>query len=107
MKLGSTFNFTQKLGYAFTSRGEIKDKLDYTFDMYDVNIDGTLDRDELRDGIYVMLEVLGSDQSAYKSIADEAMKKLDEDSDKKVTREEFIDELSSNYSLRMLMSPFN
>jgi len=75
--------------------------------LYDENNDGILDRTEIKNVIYIMLDVLASDQSHYKKIAKETILQMDTNSDKKITKEEFVNALSTNYALRMLMSPFN
>jgi Ca2+-binding EF-hand superfamily protein len=90
-----------------TSRGDVKAKLEYAFDLYDENNDGILDRTEIKNVIYIMLDVLASDQSHYRKIAKETILQMDTNNDKKITKEEFVDALSTNYALRMLMSPFN
>jgi len=75
--------------------------------LYDENNDGILDRSEIKNVIYIMLDVLASDQSYYRKIAKESILQMDTNKDKKITKEEFVDALSTNYALRMLMSPFN
>ena len=96
-----------KIGYALTSRGDVKTKLEYAFDVYDENNNGTLDITELKNGIYIMLDILGADQSTYKIIAKETLEQADYNKDKKITKEEFVIVMTTNYALRMLISPFN
>lgn len=47
-----------KVAYAMTSRGDPRNKLEYTFDVYDADNNGYLDREELRTVIYGMLDLL-------------------------------------------------
>ena len=75
--------------------------------MYDENNNGTLDITELKNGIYIMLDILGADQSTYKIIAKETLEQADYNKDKKITKEEFVIVMTTNYALRMLISPFN
>ena len=103
-------NFNEfMVSYAMTSRGEPEDKLDYAFDLYDINDSQTLDREELRSVLDGMLDLLGADKRGHSSsdLANECMRQLDTSGDGTITKEEFIKGLLSNYSLRGLMSPFN
>ena len=52
-----------------TSRGDPKKKLEYAFDMYDVENNGTLDQNELTTGITGMLDLLGADKKGVDSNA--------------------------------------
>lgn len=92
-----------------TSRGDPKEKLEYAFELYDCDDNGTLDRGELNAVIYGMLDMLGADRRGHSSqdLAAECMAQLDGSGDGAITKEEFINGLQENYSLRALMSPFN
>lgn len=92
-----------------TSRGEPKEKLEFAFELYDSDNSGTLDREELNNVIYGMLDMLGADRKGQSSqkLAEECMSQLDKSGDGLISREEFITGLLENYSLRALMSPFN
>ena len=92
-----------------TSRGEPKDKLEFAFELYDCDNSGSLDREELNNVIYGMLDMLGADRRGQNSqqLAEECMEQLDNSGDGLISREEFISGLLKNYSLRALMSPFN
>ena len=92
-----------------TSRGDPKKKLEYAFDMYDVENNGSLDQNELTIGINGMLDLLGADKKGHdsKALGKECMTQLDKSHDGKITKEEFVNGLMANFSLRALMSPFN
>lgn len=92
-----------------TSSGDQRDKLEYAFDAYDADHSGTLDKKELALGIFGMLELLDADKKGVKAeeLAHECMKQLDASQDGVLTKDEFINGLMKNYSLRMLMCPFN
>ena len=77
--------------------------------MYDIDDNGTLDRNELNAVIYGMLDMLGADRKGHNSadLAKECISKLDNDRDGKIEKNEFINGLMQNYSLRALMNPFS
>lgn len=49
-----------KSAYALTSRGDVRHKLEYVFDMYDLDNNGYLDRRELATVVHGMLDLLVS-----------------------------------------------
>ena len=105
-----TINFNEFLvAFALTSRGDPNKKLEYAFDVYDVDDNGYMDRAELRTVLTAMLDLLGADKRGTNvpALVDECMKDLDNSKDGKVTKEEFVNGLAANYSLRALLSPFN
>ncbi len=77
--------------------------------MYDADNSGYLDSNELNAGIYGMLDLLGADRKGHnsKELAKECMSQLDSTRDGKVSKDEFVNGLMTNFSLRALMSPFN
>lgn len=97
------------MGYAMTSRGDQKEKLSYAFDLYDLDNSGNIDVDELNLIIYAMFGMLGTDKDKSHSLnlAQLCLKQLDKSGDGKISKEEFIGGLLENYSIRILMSPFN
>ena len=46
------------MAYALTSRGDVKQKLEYAFEMYDADNNGFLDSAELKTVIHGMLDLL-------------------------------------------------
>ena len=101
--------YFSKIGYALTSRGEVKDKLEFAFEAYDANNSKTLDSEELNAVISGMLDLLGADKNGFKikELVDACMADLNVSKNGVITKDEFVDGLLKNYSLRMLMSPFN
>lgn len=92
-----------------TSRGDQKAKLGYAFDLYDLDQNGFIDVDELNSIIYAMFGMLGTEKNkdhSY-SLAQLCLKQLDVSGDGKISKEEFVSGLLKNYSIRILMSPFN
>ncbi len=92
-----------------TSKGDLNRKLEYAFDLYDADRNGYLDKNEVREVVTGMLDLLGADKKGQNStqLAEECIRQLDTSKDGRVTKAEFIDGLLKNYSLRALMSPFN
>ncbi|RNA31685.1 Neuronal calcium sensor 2 [Brachionus plicatilis] len=97
------------IAYALTSRGDPKKKLEYAFELYDADNNGTLDMNEVRSVLVGMLDLLGADKRAtnVSQLTEECCSQLDKSGDGKISKEEFIEGLLKNYSLRALMSPFN
>lgn len=97
------------IAYALTSRGDLATKLDYAFDVYDADENGSLTSEEVRAVIYSMLDMLGADKRGHDAagIAKDAISSLDGNRDGRISKEEFIQGLMANTALRSLMSPFN
>jgi len=97
------------VAYALTSRGDVAQKLDYAFHLYDTDGNGYLDSQEVKEVLVSMLDLLGAEKKSYNltTLTQECMKDLDKSHDGKITKDEFIGGLLKNYSLRELMSPFN
>ena len=92
-----------------TSRGDQREKLSYTFDLYDQDNSGFIDVQELNSIIYAMFGMLGTDRDKEHSLAlaQLCLKQLDKSGDGTISKEEFVSGLLENYSIRILMSPFN
>ena len=67
------------MGYAFTNQGNVETKLEYLFDMYDVDKNGFLEKLEVHEVLTAMLSLLNSelDENARKRLAEECFEKLD------------------------------
>jgi Ca2+-binding EF-hand superfamily protein len=104
-----TISFSEFLiGYSLTSKGDLKRKLEYAFELYDSDGNGYLDQKEIKEVITGMLDLLGAEKRSNNAsqLAEECLKQLDASNDGKVSKDEFINGLLKNYSLRSLMSPF-
>ncbi|CAF0713651.1 unnamed protein product [Brachionus calyciflorus] len=96
------------IAYSLTSRGDPKKKLEYAFSIYDIDNNGSLSSTEVRSVLVGMLDLLGADKKTdSQALASECIQQLDANRDGKIGKDEFINGLLSNYSLRALMSPFN
>lgn len=96
------------VAYALTTKGDLRKKLEYAFDMYDSDRNQTLDYAEVFAVITGMLDLLGADKTKHNAqeIAKNCIKQLDSSNDGKVTKQEFVQGLLDDYSLRVLMEPF-
>jgi Ca2+-binding EF-hand superfamily protein len=74
------------IGYAFTSKGDQKTKLDYAFELYDADNNGWLSQAELKEVLSCMLDLLSSDKSQVSSLVSEIATQLDQGGDGKVSK---------------------
>ena len=96
------------LAYAMTCRGDPKMKLEYAFDLYDVDESGSLNKAELVGVIDAMLDMLGADASIDpKKLSESCFAQCDDNNDGKVTKDEFVKNCLEDVALRSVMSPFN
>jgi len=96
------------IGYAITSKGDLKSKLVYAFELYDADNNGFLTPNEVQEVLSGMLDLLGADKKTdVKALTAEVMKQLDSSHDGKVSKDEFVNGLMANYSIRALMNPFS
>lgn len=79
-----------------------EEKLSFTFDLYDLNGDGTLSKDEIAEASSAIMSLLGM----HVHVDPEFLMKLDVDGDECVTKEEFINTLMKNEFLNRVMVPF-
>lgn len=96
------------IGYALTSRGDMRTKLEYAFELYDCDNNGLLNKSEVGQIITAMLDLYGANKGCYvpAQIAFECVENLDTNNDDQLNKEEFIQGLMAHYELRNLMSPF-
>lgn len=99
-------NFGQFLvGLSILSRGSIEDKLAWCFNLYDINADGYITRDEMHTVVRAVYEMLGGGSISYADMspaardAEQALigqhvervfHKMDLNCDGVVTKEEFV-----------------
>ncbi|KFM63768.1 Calsenilin, partial [Stegodyphus mimosarum] len=93
-----TINFQEFLtGLSMMTRGPTVDKLKWTFKLYDINGDGRITREEMREiisSIYLMLgkytEPMVNEDTATEH-ADKVFRRLDQNQDGYVTFDEFLE----------------
>lgn len=83
------------LAINITSGGKPEEKLEWAFQMYDINGNGTIEKHEMVEIIKAIYSMLGADESTVdlspEARTDEIFEKMDSNSDGVLTREEFMD----------------
>ncbi|CAF0974937.1 unnamed protein product [Adineta ricciae] len=94
---------------SMTMSGNIEDRLNLAFDMYDINEDGLLDKKEMRQIIKLIYKMNGhkcmKQDSPSGQIVRTIMDRFDTDDDRKLTRDEFVQECLNNSDLRKFLTP--
>lgn len=100
--------FTEFLiAFNIRSKGKIDDKLNWTFDVYDRNNDGIIDRKELKKMFTLLFTMLNVDTRVEKYNVDyrvdQLLKQIDTSGDKALSREEFVEGIKNDEYLRKLL----
>lgn len=95
------------MGYRLTTSGDLKTKIQLTFDLYDMDKNGYLDKEEVKITVKALMKMLGGETEDLDEMAEMQFSLLDTNKDGLISQEEFVDGLSKNYNLRLLMSPFS
>jgi len=100
--------FTEFLiAFNIRSKGKIEDKLNWTFDVYDRNGDGVIDKKELKKMFSMLFTMLNvnkkDDKYNVDQRVDEILKKIDTSGDKALSREEFLLGMKDDEPLRKLL----
>ena len=84
-------------------------KLDYVFDLYDLDNNKVLDESEIRYAIHIMFKLLGVKEANvnFERCLANIMSSLDANNDKKITKKEFINGILKDPVLFALLSPFS
>ena len=106
--LVGTIDFTEfLLAYIATTGNSTTEKLEYAFDVYDINNDHIIDKQEARKILDLMCKIHGVAQGDAKAYANAFMFSLDANRDKVISKKEFIDGFLNDPTLRKLSSPFS
>ncbi|VDN98554.1 unnamed protein product [Rodentolepis nana] len=97
------------LAINITSGGRPKEKLEWAYQMYDIDGNGTIERSEMVEIIRAIYSMLGADGSSAElspeARTEEIFDKMDENRDGVLTRDEFMNGcLSDQYLLSMLLA---
>lgn len=87
-----------------TSRGQVQEKLDWAFNLYDIDRNGYISREECLEiisAIHCMMDVKSESPA---SMTDKIFAQLDKDKDGRVSKEEFIEGSSANPSIISILS---
>lgn len=87
--------------------GSLEDRLNWTFNIYDLDKSGDIDKKELTkmfELLYTLLNVNKNDEKYnIDKRVDDVMRKFDMNGNKKLSREEFVNGLKSDENLRKLL----
>ncbi|CAF4358386.1 unnamed protein product [Rotaria socialis] len=96
------------IGFLLTTKGTMEEKLDYTFQLYDIDKNGYIDQSEIDTMAKYVLRMLGGNGNEYESI--ELLKHFISschcNEQGLITKDNFIRALSKNELLSQLLSPF-
>ncbi|OXA45505.1 Kv channel-interacting protein 1 [Folsomia candida] len=84
------------MGLSVLSRGTVDEKLRWTFNLYDINRDGFITKEEMRDVVTAVYELMGScaepnfEESVVNDRVERIFMKMDQNRDGVVSMEEFL-----------------
>jgi Ca2+-binding EF-hand superfamily protein len=97
------------IAISVTSQGDIREKLQMAFTMYDINKNGSIDRKEMEKIIEAIYDLLGEENRRGDNSPTERVKKimskLDKNNDGQLSSDEFIDGCMNDEFLRNLLAP--
>ncbi|CAF1102357.1 unnamed protein product [Adineta ricciae] len=94
---------------SITSKGNLEQKLNWAFGLYDTNGDGFITKDEMLEIVTAIYQMVGTimqmpeDESTPEKRTDKIFNIFDTDHDGKLTREEFIEGAKSDPSIARLL----
>lgn len=96
-------------GYAITSLGTMRQKLEYVFAIYDKDKKNSISRENMIRVISAMYDLSGKSKTEYppQRCVEDVFSLIDVNNDQTLTKEEFIDGVMKNPYLSDLISPFN
>jgi Ca2+-binding EF-hand superfamily protein len=97
------------IAYSATSIGDSRTKLGFVFQFYDKDHDGTIRENEFLKVIESMYEFRGKNKKDYppEKCVKDIFERIDENGDKKLTKEEFIEGCLKHKHIIDLISPFD
>ncbi|CAF2527528.1 unnamed protein product [Rotaria sp. Silwood2] len=98
------------IALSITAKGSLEEKLDWTFDLYDVDGDGFISRNEMFNIVDAIYKMVGSvmqlpeDESTAQKRTDKIFSTFDIDHDGRLSRDEFIQGAKSDPSIINLLN---
>ncbi|CAG7731983.1 unnamed protein product [Allacma fusca] len=100
-------------GLSILSRGTLQEKLRWTFSLYDINGDGCITRDEMKEVVKAIFELMGHcaepvvEEGAVEERVDWIFQKMDRNVDGMVTMDDYLDFCSKDENISTSMSIFD
>ena len=98
------------VAFTLLTKGDLKKKLEFCFEIYDCDNNGFITKDELTkvlDGMYDLYGIDINADNAPEKIANEIFARSDKSKDGKLSKEEFISAVSADATLQIIMNPFD
>ena len=95
------------LGYITTIDGTSREKFEYAFEVYDINDDQLIDKNEVKKILNLICRIIGFSEEEAKTYTDTLMLSFDENNDKTLTKAEFIDGCLHDATLGKICNPFH
>ena len=98
------------VAFTLLTKGDLKKKLEFCFEIYDCDNNGFITKDELTKVLGGMYDLYGIDinaDNAPEKLANEIFAKYDKGKVGKLIKEEFIDAVSADAFLQKIINPFN
>ena len=96
------------MAFNVISNGNLNDRLNWIFNLYDQNKNNSIDRKEISVLLKAILQMnkkeLTGNQATETKI-DEIFEKLDDNENDMISREEFLDHCTNNIFLRDILAP--
>ncbi|XP_055636111.1 Kv channel-interacting protein 4-like isoform X3 [Toxorhynchites rutilus septentrionalis] len=94
-------------------RGTVDEKLQWTFSLYDINGDGCITKEEMKEIVTAIYELMGKvpegcdEEQAIKEKVERLFEKMDRNCDGKITLDEFIECCTNDESIRRSIAVFD
>ncbi|XP_053693208.1 Kv channel-interacting protein 4-like [Sabethes cyaneus] len=94
-------------------RGTVDEKLQWTFSLYDINGDGCITKEEMKEIVTAIYELMGKvpegceEEQAIKDKVERLFEKMDRNCDGKITLDEFIECCTNDESIRRSIAVFD
>lgn len=101
------------IGLSILIRGDLDDKLEWIFNLYDIHNRGCINRQELFIVINSVYDMMGKftdppvDERTVSEHVDEMFKKMDRDGDGYITKNEFMDACKEDETIRASLDMFD
>ncbi|CAF1365003.1 unnamed protein product [Adineta steineri] len=97
------------IAISVTSHGDIREKLNMAFNMYDIDKNGSVDSKEMEQIVTAIYDLLGEEnrkgENSPAKRVEKIMKKLDLNGDRSLTKDEFINGCLQDDFLKNLLAP--